>query len=281
MAEKKINLFWYSHYNSMKPFPLLSKKRLRQFLGREKENYGDLLSKYIVEEVSGAKTVWYRPRSGKERNVFAIGSILNFCDSESIVWGSGIISQSHKVANADFRAVRGPYTRKRLIEMGYKCPEVFGDPGILLPYFYNPDIKKKYKLGIVPHIVDFKKVASAFANSSEVEVINLNTNSIERTTKNILACEKIISSSLHGLIIAHAYNIPAVWVRFSNNLQGDDVKFQDYFASVELKEYTGAAILDDIADLNIEKLINEYPALPKQEVISKLASKLLKSFPSI
>jgi pyruvyltransferase len=48
-----------------------------------------------------------------------------------------------------------------------------------------------------------------------------------------LECEKIISSSLHGLIISDAYGIPNARVNVSNKLFGGDFKFIDYYKSVD------------------------------------------------
>jgi hypothetical protein len=42
----------------------------------------------------------------------------------------------------------------------------------------------------------------------------------------------IVSSSLHGLIIAHAYGREAAWLKFSDRPLGDDFKFRDYWASI-------------------------------------------------
>ncbi len=63
------------------------------------------------------------------------------------------------------------------------------------------------------------------------------TNDIESKTDQILKCERIISSSFHGIIIAHAYRIRAIWQRFSDVPFGDNIKFQDYFESVKIKPY--------------------------------------------
>jgi hypothetical protein len=55
---------------------------------------------------------------------------------------------------------------------------------------------------------------------------------VEKVVADITSCDCIFSSSLHGLIVAHAYGIPAVWIRPGGPIMGDDVKFHDYFASV-------------------------------------------------
>lgn len=90
---------------------------------------------------------------------------------------------------------------------------------------------KKYKIGIVPHFVDYEYVKETYP---EYHVIDLITNDPIRTAQEITECETIISSSLHGIICAHAYNIPAAWVQFSNKLKGDNIKFFDHYAALGL-----------------------------------------------
>ena len=95
----------------------------KKFIFKEKENYGDLLSKYLVEKISGREVKWVHPRKqpwykiGKT-NYLAIGSIIHHANKHSIVWGSGIIDKKQQVAEADFRAVRGPETRRFLFGSG-------------------------------------------------------------------------------------------------------------------------------------------------------------------
>lgn len=225
------------------------------------------------------KPKWYNPIVDPVKPHFlGAGSILNFASSESIVWGSGVINSFHKISNSDYRAVRGPLTRKRILEKGYSCPEVYGDPGLLLPEFYNPIFDKKFELGIIPHFTDLTIVRSRIKSSS-IKIINLLTNDIEKTTREILECQNIISSSLHGLIVAHAYNIPAVWMQFSDNLFGDGIKFQDYFSSVGLEGYIGEYWNGQSSIKNLMKEFEKYPSRPKTKIMKNLKKGLICSCP--
>ena len=48
----------------------------------------------------------------------------------------------------------------------------------------------------------------------------------------ICSFEAIVSSSLHGIIIADAYEIPNVWISLDENHPDDNFKFKDYYLSV-------------------------------------------------
>jgi len=254
------------------------------FEKKQQENYGDLLSKFIVEKVSGRNVTFYNaPKKRKaffqKKHLLAIGSILSYASERSHVWGSGIISRKDLVGRAKFHAVRGPKTRERILELGYDCPKVYGDPALLLPIFYNPKIPKTHKLGIIPHYIDFLGVSELYKDRPEIKVIDLIGNDLEATTNEILSCEQTISSSLHGVIVSHAYGIGSVWVRFSDKLTGDNVKFEDYFLSVEIDPYSGT-LLTDIDDRDgLMDLFQLKPTLPDLEVIKRVQQFLVESFP--
>lgn len=280
MNKEEIPLFWYSLYKFREPPKVFSTHFIRKLFDKEKENYGDLLSKYLVEKISGKRTLWYKPNGPNlKRNYLAIGSILNYADNKSNVWGSGIIDRKHPVDCDKIFAVRGPLTRNRLLDLGFDCPEVYGDPALLLPEYYKPKIKKKYRLGIVPHWMDYRKVKKLFGENPDIRIINLVTSDIEKTTYLLLECEAIISSSLHGIIVAHAYNIPAVWVKFSDDLYGDDVKFFDYLESVNLVEYNPKKILQTLTIDDIKKIINNANNLPKSLHLKNVRNGLMNSCP--
>lgn len=214
----------------------------KYFENKPQENFGDVLSRYIVEHIAGIPTRFYnlpkkKKRWVKPKYLMAIGSILNYATKKAVVWGSGIISKQDTFEKATFVAVRGPKTRDRVLQLGIECPEVYGDPALLLPLYYNPKPEKKYKLGIIPHYVDYEKVNAWYTNDASILVINLLNNDIHEVTNQIYSCEKTIASSLHGVIVSQAYSIPSIWVKFSNKLSGDNIKFEDYFLSVGLQPY--------------------------------------------
>lgn len=190
------------------------------------KNFGDLLTPLILEYFD----IPYKFTSKDQANILCVGSIARHARDNTVVLGSGMInSRKEKLnPNADWRFVRGPYTRQRVIDCGGTCPEIYGDAAMLLPLICPPK-EKEYEIGIVPHFVDYNNVKENYPNYNVINVVNENPLEV---AKEISKCKKIISSSLHGIIAAHAYGIPAAWVKFSNNVKGDDVKFYDYFEGV-------------------------------------------------
>lgn len=252
---------------------------------KDHENYGDLLGKYIVEKISGKRVTWLRANKFYVKNLWrpvyvTIGSVLEHVGSHCVVWGSGISHRDAKVSKATFSAVRGPLSRKRLLELGYECPEVYGDPALLLPDCYNPKTEKIYEIGVVPHINDIYIAQKLFKNDGSINIVDFKTNDIEATTRELLKCKRVISSSLHGIIVAHAYGIPAVQVEFSKNIYGDGVKYHDYYESVELGIYEPDFIREhqDI-DQWIRYVDEHVHKLPKSEIICNLKKQLMANCP--
>jgi pyruvyltransferase len=254
--------------------------------GRSKENYGDLLSKYIVERITEKEVKWVQPKkrswiSRNRKNYLAAGSIIHHANKNSVIWGSGIIDQEQTIAKATFLAVRGPKTRDYLIEQGHNCPMVYGDPAILLPLLYQPTVEKIKKIGIIPHYKDFEMTKALFQGNEKILVIDLLCDDIEKVTLEILSCERTITSSLHGLIISHAYKIPSIWIEFSDKLFGNGIKFIDYLKSVKLKPYNEKLAPEELSLDVIDKLFMKFQALPEDGVMVSLQTQLLKVCPFI
>lgn len=196
-------------------------------------NFGDILTPYILSKYM-YDVKFVRWNMIEDADVISVGSIARLAKKGISVLGSGILSRYENLdPAANWVWVRGPITRTRLIECGGECNEIYGDPALLLPRIYNPTVEKTHKVGIIPHHIDYEIVKSKYPTH---KVINLKTDNVEDVIKDILSCEKIISSSLHGMIVANAYNIPAAWIIISK-LVGDNTKFYDYAmsANAEIK----------------------------------------------
>lgn len=187
-------------------------------------NFGDSLARVVVQWVSSGTPILVSGRC--RRKLLAVGSVLHHLAEGDIVWGAGAIRNRPIVPPADVRflAVRGPLTRDQI--QG-DVPDIFGDPAILLPMLYSPVVGKRFRLGVVPHYID-----RGLVQVSDPAIRLIDVQAEWRTVVDgIVSCEGILSSSLHGLIVAEAYGIPAVWMVASDRVIGDGFKFRDYYLS--------------------------------------------------
>ena len=186
-------------------------------------NFGDMISPFILGFALDIEPILVRPKfAGK---LLGAGSILNRAVPGDHVWGSGLIqAERFDGRGIQFSAVRGPRTRS-LVDGD--VPENYGDPGILLPLLYEP-IRgaPRFDVGLVPHFVDKDTMSSSDAR---VLVVDIQHRNWRRTIDQITSCDVVISSSLHGIIAAEAYGVPAVWVEPSDRVKGGGFKFHDYY----------------------------------------------------
>lgn len=203
-------------------------KELRAWWPRSPKpgNLGDVLTPAILKGL-GFDARW-APQSAAD--ALAIGSIIRFAKPEQAIFGSGAMwAKDRPTPYARYLAVRGPLTRECVLSAGGACPEVYGDPALLLPEFANDPAQRVHDIGLVPHYVDQERVRALHPNERIIDVLRADPLDVVRE---IRQCRSILSSSLHGIIVAHAFGIPAAWVRWSDSLSGDDTKFRDYAASV-------------------------------------------------
>lgn len=194
-------------------------------------NFGDALTPWLIRQLTGEYPRFSAPDDPREK-YFVTGSVIAFAGSGSKVWGSGIMNRHDVISPAaTLLAVRGPLTRARALACGADCPEVFGDPALLLPRFYPRPKSRKAVIGVVPHFSDAPALVAAWRQSEELALIDIQ-NRIEGVIDEIASCSLVASSSLHAIIAAHAYGIPAVWLKFRDLPSGDDSKFDDYYLSI-------------------------------------------------
>lgn len=227
-------------------------------------NFGDFITPFIYESLFLKKPILdINGGIKKEDVVFGAGSILISSRRNSIIWGTGFMFGNEKITKPKtILSVRGPLTRNRLLKLGIECPESYGDIGLILPYFYYPEVNKKYKLGIIPHYIDQTMFNEIYKNNDKnVKIINV-TNKIEIVIKDILECEMTISSSLHGIIVSHAYNVKSMWIKITDLIEGGNFKFRDYYGSLKLNNYNEMLPFiynKQISTNEIIKLVNSYP----------------------
>jgi len=208
-------------------------------------NFGDFLTPYIIKKLSGELPI----SNTIDKHLILSGSILSLANDNSIVIGAGFMNSSDAIkGNPEIKAVRGFESKKIINSQGFNC-DVVGDPGLIIPLLYNKSKEKKFDLSIVPHYIDYDI-------KTDFNKINI-LNDVEFIIDRIIESKKIVTSSLHALIVAHAFDIPALLVKFSNKIAGDGFKYKDYFTSVGIKPYSPLDFMKGIPD-NVIDLIPKY-----------------------
>lgn len=187
---------------------------------RSYQNFGDELTGLLLDCLfPNEKHEWVEPQDAE---IVAVGSVLRnvrpFLKDGTAIWGTGGGYEPENVDGLNVLAVRGPVTASNC-GLPYDVP--MGDPALLLPMFISPS-KKKYKIGLVRHIADdrphkfIKADIDISCNQPPLDVI-----------RQITSCDMVISSSLHGWIVAFAYDIPCVPLPLD-----EGYKFTDFMMSL-------------------------------------------------
>ncbi len=205
-------------------------------------NLGDALSPVMVSLLSGLPCS-HKAQVSDQLRMGAVGTIAHgFKGGEVWVWGTGTSKHTNPLskgvaklpfladAAARFRvaATRGPVTRRILSEDNAVGPAAFGDPVWLLPDFYRPPVRKRWKLGVIVHLADLRDrsfdaaVKDAYLRygipaemQGEVRLINtvtkISADALQARLDDILECERLVSTSLHGMVFAESYGIPCLY----------------------------------------------------------------------
>lgn len=174
-------------------------------------NFGDLLSPWLVGRIAGRPVSFASRRS--PASMVAIGSVVTRARAGSLVWGSGSFGSERRSlfnSGARYQAVRGPLTRSKLLDVGIECPRIYGDPALLVPLYFWPAVEKTHDVGVV--VRHSEQRWKTVEETTSARIIDFGSMEIEETLRAILSCRRIVSSSLHGLIIADAYGIPNAWL---------------------------------------------------------------------
>ena len=215
----------------LRPEPPQSPRRdVELFRWRPKngeENFGDHLSSAIVTSLAASREYFLDEIVPRPRRLLAIGSILQYATAGDVVWGTGwngnTPRESHSFPSLDVRAVRGPLTGDLLRSRGIEVPAIYGDPALLTRALLG----ERFKVTeidpeplLIPHFTDL----SAF-NEEGGNIVSP-YEPWQVVIQRIVNSRLVISSSLHGLVVADAYSVPCIYLRLSEH--ESFFKFEDY-----------------------------------------------------
>lgn len=235
--------------------------------GDGRVNFGDHLAEIVTRQLLALNGLSLDQEVQKSARILAIGSILQYSTDGDHIWGTGwngkVPEVMFKSKRLNVHAVRGPLTREFLRKRGFDVPEVYGDPALLMPHLFANRF-------VPTHKHDYVFVP----NLHDLSVLPTNTPNVvsplhgwNRVIEKILEAKLVLASSLHGLIIAEAYGIPARYVRLS---QTEDLfKYKDYyFGSGRLEsEFEFAKSIDEGKEMggmvgarfDSQPLLNAFP----------------------
>lgn len=242
-------------------------------------NFGDLLVPPLLEKIRKKPYELLPSMNSIEGDVvLSIGSVISIAKARNTIWGSGLhhpssIMKIKDIKSLNFNAVRGPYSRRKLIDAGFDCPEIYGDPALLLGYLF-PDLKPKpikNKITLIPHFRDHEH-PEVLENKFNLNIIKCAPiNDPMPIINEILTSELVIASALHGIIVSESFGVPVVrWKSLSHKrakIEGE-FKYRDYYSSTDRSIYEFGTSLGECLKLN---------PLPINH--QNLINPLLKSFP--
>jgi hypothetical protein len=205
-------------------------------------NLGDALSPLIVSTLSGLP-IRYQHFDATTERLACVGTIGHGLKNGIIhFWGTGVDCHKHPsdrtlnnyqrppYTQFHVHALRGPLSAQTFRNQGIAAPEIYGDPVWFLPSIIEPASKKCYELGVIVHLseltaltdsagvkVNFLRYRIPESLTNQVKIISTltqpNFEAIAAKVKEITSCRRILSTSLHGLVIAEAYRIPCAYFR--------------------------------------------------------------------
>lgn len=164
-----------------------------------------------------------------------------------------------------FPIVRGKLTASVLKKSGYlKEDVVVGDIGLLASDLLTEKVEKKYSLGVIPHFRDLDSplIWKILEKTPQSTCINVQDSPVN-VIKKIAECERIVSTSLHGLIVADSLHVPNLWlenpwVHYERPIEDYRFKYNDYYSALGQDDMVPVEINDFCSSFNLEKIDKLY-----------------------
>lgn len=192
-------------------------------------NFGDELGAIILRKLGyKVKRVAFA-----KADVLLTGTMLDPAEEKNpnaTVIGTGSGHTHEAVHNFNVLAVRGRLSAETL-----KVDVPLGDLGLLASRMWHKE-PTRYNVGVVRHYVDKNEYPFA-------DIVIDATEPADEVIKKISSCRVILSSSLHGIIVADSYGIPNMRLARDDVITGD-WKWMDH----------KTALIKPIADIQDELL---------------------------
>jgi pyruvyltransferase len=247
-------------------------------------NFGDGISQLVMSRVSGRAVELASPMDAE---IFGIGSIMKAVrqgalgrrgDRKPWVWGSGVMSAMGKdfTKSVRFAAVRGPLTIERL---GLPIDTPVGDPGLLAAELLDDQPERRAKIGVLLHFSQRmpRDLAKRLNKDGRFVRIRADWPNCVDVVRSIASCSHIMSSSLHGLIVADSLRVPSTWLEGYDIHADPTFKFHDYAMSVE-RDIGTPKPLQSIFD-HAESLALSAAPLPHESGIARRTEDIRAAFP--
>jgi hypothetical protein len=135
-----------------------------------------------------------------------------------------------QIGKWSYVGLRGPLSQNAL---GIKDKLVLLDGAYLLPRFLERGKNVKHKVGYVPHVDSI--IYGLWEEVGDMVGMKLLDPrwEVERFVEELCSCEKVVAESMHGAILADAYNIP--WQPTKAYDYINEFKWNDWAASLNMK----------------------------------------------
>lgn len=277
---------------------------LKAYIYEDRVNFGDRLNFHVLS-LFGRQAV---SASVFECDMVCIGSVLNTFVKHPLVklkkrvidnkmrrtqpihvWGAGFIKEPKGmrrfIRRPIIHALRGELTLRRCRSIpGCDVRNVvLGDPGLLVDRLIDvAAVEKRFDVGIIPHMFDRdSELLNRIKLDDQSMVVIDVTDDPLLVLRRIASCRIILSSAMHGLIAADAFNIPNKRILLDTHRKSYSFyKFQDYYSIYGMMEPRPWALDErDFTDQDVDRIAGDY-VVPRNKVVA-IQNALTAAFPGL
>ncbi|NML37261.1 polysaccharide pyruvyl transferase family protein [Chitinophaga sp. G-6-1-13] len=221
--------------------------------GRGLNNFGDCLSPDILKHFGLTPVYCQQVKS----DMILAGSLLQWVPENytGIILGTGAADVPLNFPAARVLGVRGKLTWNNFRSKNTDHV-LYGDTGLIMSYIFPETVRKKYRMGVVPHFIDYgHRYMKMWKERFGKDVLFIHPlGSPRQIISRIKSCESIVASSLHGLVIADSFDIPSLRFVIRETMPlgtvDPDYKYKDYYSALGLEhvcvEVNGGEDIEDL-----------------------------------